>query len=41
MEEGRNLRKVLLGKPRGKRLLERLRRRWEDGAKMDLRGIGW
>jgi hypothetical protein len=24
-----------------KRPLERLRRRWEDGIKMDLREIGW
>jgi hypothetical protein len=26
----------LVGKPKGKRLLERLRRRWEDNIKMDL-----
>jgi hypothetical protein len=30
-----------LGKPEGKRTLERPRRRWEDGIKMDLREIGW
>jgi hypothetical protein len=29
------------GKPKGKRPLERPRRRWEDGIKMDLREIGW
>jgi hypothetical protein len=29
---------VLVGKPRGKRLVERPRRRWEDGIRMDLRG---
>jgi hypothetical protein len=27
--------------PEGKRPLERPRRRWEDGIKMDLREIGW
>jgi hypothetical protein len=30
-----------VGKPEGKRQLERPRRRWEDGIKMDLREIGW
>jgi hypothetical protein len=29
------------GKARGKRLLVRPRRRWEDGMKIDLRDIGW
>jgi hypothetical protein len=28
-------------KPEGERSLRRLRRRWEDGIKMDLRKIGW
>jgi hypothetical protein len=28
--------KVLVGKPEGKRLLRRPRRRWEDNIKMDL-----
>jgi hypothetical protein len=41
MREGRNLYRVLVGKPEGKRPLERQRRRWEDGIKMDLREIGW
>jgi hypothetical protein len=41
MVEGRNVYRVLVGKPEGKRLLERLRHRWEVGIKMDLRGIGW
>jgi hypothetical protein len=40
MGEGRNVYRVLVGKPEGKRPLERPRRRWEDGIKMDLRGIG-
>jgi hypothetical protein len=32
--------KVLVGKPEGKRLLERPRCRWEDGIRVDLREIG-
>jgi RNase P/RNase MRP subunit p29 len=30
----------LVGRPKGKRLLGRPRRRWEDNIKMDLREIG-
>jgi hypothetical protein len=41
MGGGRNVYRVLMGKPEGKRQLERSRRRWEDGIKMDLREIGW
>jgi hypothetical protein len=41
MGEGRNVYRVLVGKPEGKRTLERPRRRWEDGIKIDLREIGW
>jgi hypothetical protein len=41
MRERRNVYRVLMGKPKGKRPLERPRRRWEDGLKMDLREIGW
>jgi hypothetical protein len=33
--------RVLVGKPEGKRLLGRPRRRWEDGIRMDYREIGW
>jgi hypothetical protein len=40
MGVGRNVYRVLVGKPEGKRPLERPRRRWEDGIKMDLREIG-
>jgi hypothetical protein len=29
-----------MGKLEGKRPLERLRRRWEDGIRIDLRDIG-
>jgi hypothetical protein len=39
--EGRNVYRVLVGKPEGKRPLGSPRRRWEDGIKMDLREIGW
>jgi hypothetical protein len=39
--EERNVYKVLMGKPEGKRTLGRQRRRWEDGIRMDLREIGW
>jgi hypothetical protein len=45
MGEGRNVYRVLVGKPEGKRQLEIPRRRWEDGVKMDLRdwlgGVEW
>jgi hypothetical protein len=41
MGEGRNVYRVLVKKPKGKRPFERPRRRWEDGIKMDLREIGW
>jgi hypothetical protein len=41
MVEGRNVYRVLVGKPEGKRPLGRPRRRWENGIKMDLREIGW
>ena len=40
MEEGRVVRKVLVGKPEGKRPLGRPRRRWEDTLKMDLQEVG-
>jgi hypothetical protein len=40
MGEGRNVYRVLMGKPEWKSPLGRPRRRWEDGVKMDLRGIG-
>jgi hypothetical protein len=36
----RRVYKVLVGKPEGKRPLERPRSRWEDGIRMDLREIG-
>jgi hypothetical protein len=41
MGRERKVYKVLVGKPEGKRPLERPRRRGEDGIRMDLREIGW
>jgi hypothetical protein len=41
MGEGRNVCRILLGKPEGNRPLGRPRYRWEDGIKLDLREIGW
>jgi hypothetical protein len=40
MGEERNVYKVSVGKPEGKRPLGRPRRRWEDGVRMYLRVIG-
>jgi hypothetical protein len=39
--KGRNVHRVLVGKPEGKRPLEKPRRRWEDGLRMDPREISW
>jgi hypothetical protein len=41
MGDERKLYKVLVGKPEVRRPLGRLRHRWEDGIRMDLREIGW
>jgi hypothetical protein len=41
MGEERDVYGVLVGKPEGKRQVERPRRSWEDGIKTDLREIGW
>jgi hypothetical protein len=46
MGEDREVYKVLVGKPEGKRPLGRPRRRWEDGIRMDLGridlgGVDW
>ena len=40
MGEGRGVRRVLVGKPEGKRSLRRPRSRWEDNIKMDLQEVG-
>jgi hypothetical protein len=39
MGENRNVYRILVGKPEGKRPLGRPRRRWVDNIKMDLREI--
>jgi hypothetical protein len=41
MGEGRNVYRVLVGKPEGKSPHGRPRCRWKNGIKMDLREIGW
>jgi hypothetical protein len=39
MGEDRGVHRVLVGKPEGKTLLWRPRRRWEDNIKMDLQEV--
>jgi hypothetical protein len=41
MKEGRNVYRVLVGRPIEKRPLGRSRHRWENGIKMNLRETGW
>jgi hypothetical protein len=41
MGERRGAYRALVGKPEGRRPLERPRRRWEDNIKTDLREVGW
>jgi hypothetical protein len=41
MGEKRNLYRILVRKPEGKRPLGRPRRRWVDNIKMDVRETGW
>jgi hypothetical protein len=41
MGEKRNAYRLLVGKPEGKRLLGRPRRRWVDNIRMDLGDVGW
>jgi hypothetical protein len=40
MWEERGVYRVLVGKPEGKRPLERPRRRWKDNTKIDLQEVG-
>jgi hypothetical protein len=40
MGERRGAYKALVGKPEGRRPLERPKRRWEDNIKIDLREVG-
>jgi hypothetical protein len=41
MRDKSNAYRILVGKPEGKRSLERQRRRWVNDFKIDLREIGW
>jgi hypothetical protein len=41
MGQKRNVYRILVGKPEGKRPLGRPRRRWVDNIRMDLGEIGW
>jgi hypothetical protein len=40
MGEGKGVYRVLVGRPKGKKLLGRPRHRWEDNIKLDHREIG-
>jgi len=37
----RDIYRVLVGRPEGRRPLGRPKRRWEDNIKMDLQKVGW
>jgi len=39
--ENRGVYGALVGKPEGKRLLGKPRRRWEDNIKMDIQEVGY
>jgi hypothetical protein len=41
MGEVRGAYNILVGRPEGRRQLGRLRRRWEDNIKMDIKEIGF
>jgi hypothetical protein len=41
MGQKRNAYRILVGKPQGKRPLEKPRCSWADNIKMDLRETGW
>jgi hypothetical protein len=41
MREKRNAYRLLVGKPEGRRRLQRPRRRWLDKIRMDLVEVGW
>jgi hypothetical protein len=41
MGERRGAYRALVGKPEGRRPLQRPRRRWKDNIKMALREVGW
>jgi hypothetical protein len=39
--EKRGAYRILVGRPEGRRPLERLMHRWEDNIKMDFQDVGW
>jgi hypothetical protein len=41
MAEKRNVYRLLMRKPEGKRPLRKPRRRWVDNVRMDLLEVGW
>jgi hypothetical protein len=41
MGENRGVHRILMGRPEGRRQLERPRSRWEDNIKMDVPDVGW
>jgi hypothetical protein len=41
MGEGKGAYRILVGRPEGRRLLGKPRRRWDDNIKMDLEEVGW
>jgi hypothetical protein len=41
MGQKRSSYRILVGRPKGRRPLERPRRTWENNIKMDLRDIDW
>jgi hypothetical protein len=41
MEAWKAAKRVLVGKPEGRRLLVRVRRKCEDNIKTDSQGMGW
>jgi hypothetical protein len=41
MGERRGAYRILVGRPEGRRPLDRPRHRWEDNIKMDLKEVGW
>jgi hypothetical protein len=41
MGESRSIHRDLVGKPEGRKPLEKSKRIWDDNTKMDLREEGW
>jgi hypothetical protein len=41
MGEKRGAYRISVGRPDGRRPLERPKRKWEDNIKMDLQEVGW